>query len=381
MVDGEVAVRTGRSARAKVWRTKDGRRIPLREMGDQHLTNAMVYLRRAHQRYVESIVFLGIPVDIGEFAREAAEQEMVEALESKVDEIYPIYDPPGARQVRRGRPRREGPRPPCAIDACSTVAVARGLCDRHYRKLLKSEGRIRDLHGESGKTPEYFTWMNLRQRGGACEDWQSYDTFLRDMGRRPTGHVLRRKDTYKPWSKNNCLWSTSRSMAVSARMRLSRTQRERVVVDGETLYQCGGECGRFLSASEFHKKDESVIGIRSLCKRCHQIVVIRTRDPKKLREGRVRCEARRRARKVGVVAEVFSKQFQALMTMWGAACLKCGSVHHLAWDHVIPLARGGPHVVTNLQRLCRGCNSRKRTDVADYRSAEQIEWAKNLEAA
>jgi hypothetical protein len=102
MVDGEVVVRTGRSVRDKVWRTKDGRRIPLREMGDQHLMNTMVYLRRAHQRYVESIVFLGIPVDIGDCARDAAEEEMVNALESKVEEFFPIYDDLMTEAIRRG---------------------------------------------------------------------------------------------------------------------------------------------------------------------------------------------------------------------------------------------------------------------------------------
>ena len=101
MVDSESAVRVDRSADGKVWRTKDGRRIPLREMTDEHLANVMQFLRRAHCRYVDTVTFYGIPGTIGEFALEAAEQEMVDALESKVGDLYPIYDDLMTEAIRR----------------------------------------------------------------------------------------------------------------------------------------------------------------------------------------------------------------------------------------------------------------------------------------
>lgn len=102
MVDGEIAVRTDKSASAKVWRTKDDRRIPLREMTDDHIRHAMEYLRRAHLRYITSLVYLGIPAGIGELAREAAEEERAEALESKVDDLFPIFDDLMTEAIRRG---------------------------------------------------------------------------------------------------------------------------------------------------------------------------------------------------------------------------------------------------------------------------------------
>jgi hypothetical protein len=38
--------------------------------------------------------------------------------------------------------------------------------------------------------------------------WLDYDTFLRDMGERPEGHSLDRKDGNKGYSKENCRWAT-----------------------------------------------------------------------------------------------------------------------------------------------------------------------------
>jgi hypothetical protein len=40
-------------------------------------------------------------------------------------------------------------------------------------------------------------------------------------------------------------------------------------------------------------------------------------------------------------------------------CLKCGATDDLTVDHIRALARGGGHNMTNLQTLCRSCNSRK----------------------
>lgn len=86
----------------KVWTTKDGRRIPLHEMTDDHVLNAMRFLARAHRRYVDSIVFFGIPEAIGEMARVAAEQEVTDAMDSAVDDLYPIYADLVLEATRRG---------------------------------------------------------------------------------------------------------------------------------------------------------------------------------------------------------------------------------------------------------------------------------------
>jgi len=48
----------------------------------------------------------------------------------------------------------------------------------------------------------------------------------------------------------------------------------------------------------------------------------------------------------------------------GHMCLYCGATEdltldHLTLDHIIPLAKGGPHSEDNLIVACRSCNSSK----------------------
>jgi len=43
----------------------------------------------------------------------------------------------------------------------------------------------------------------------------------------------------------------------------------------------------------------------------------------------------------------------------GGKCVKCGSQHHLEYDHIIPLNKGGSNTARNLQILCESCNREK----------------------
>lgn len=51
----------------------------------------------------------------------------------------------------------------------------------------------------------------------------------------------------------------------------------------------------------------------------------------------------------------------------GHACLKCGSRDSISLDHIIPLASGGDNSTSNLQTLCKSCNSSKGGTTKDYR--------------
>lgn len=40
-------------------------------------------------------------------------------------------------------------------------------------------------------------------------------------------------------------------------------------------------------------------------------------------------------------------------------CVRCGTYLDLTWDHIVPLSKGGKTEWSNLQPLCRKCNSSK----------------------
>lgn len=82
-------------------------------------------------------------------------------------------------------------------------------------------------HGAFG-TPEYGAWGAMWQRTTnpkvrnhklyACrkppEEWRSFETFLKDMGPRPSpDHSLERVRNNEPYGPTNCVWATARTQA------------------------------------------------------------------------------------------------------------------------------------------------------------------------
>lgn len=49
-------------------------------------------------------------------------------------------------------------------------------------------------------------------------------------------------------------------------------------------------------------------------------------------------------------------------------CIACGSLSVLHKDHVIPVSKGGENNISNIQPLCKSCNSQKGSKYIDYRS-------------
>jgi hypothetical protein len=57
--------------------------------------------------------------------------------------------------------------------------------------------------------PNHVSYRNYGGRGIAvAPEWESFGTFLKDMGERPPGTSLDRRDGSLGYSKRNCLWST-----------------------------------------------------------------------------------------------------------------------------------------------------------------------------
>ena len=63
-------------------------------------------------------------------------------------------------------------------------------------------------------------------------------------------------------------------------------------------------------------------------------------------------------------------EWQLLCDWFGNTCLACGEKTFLTVDHVVPITKGGPNTIDNLQPLCNPCNNRKKTKTTDYRPRE-----------
>jgi hypothetical protein len=100
---------------------------------------------------------------------------------------------------------------------------------------------IRDVNGR--RTPEYQTWTSMLARVRAanpkdrraldyglrgitvCKRWLKFENFRKDMGLRPPGTSLDRKNNDGPYCKQNCRWATD-SQQIS-----NRRDRGRVAMD------------------------------------------------------------------------------------------------------------------------------------------------------
>lgn len=73
------------------------------------------------------------------------------------------------------------------------------------------------------RTSTYSTWLSMRRRcddptdpdyGGrgisVCREWQTFEQFLSDMGERPPGMTIERRDSSEGYTKDNCVWATTK---------------------------------------------------------------------------------------------------------------------------------------------------------------------------
>jgi Autographiviridae endonuclease VII len=82
----------------------------------------------------------------------------------------------------------------CSVEGCERPALAKNLCNHHYGV-------------QRGDT--YNLWKIFRSRnpGDYPAAWDRFDTFLLDMGERPSiRHQLKRHDGGQPFSRSNAYW-------------------------------------------------------------------------------------------------------------------------------------------------------------------------------
>lgn len=76
-----------------------------------------------------------------------------------------------------------------------------------------------------------------------------------------------------------------------------------------------------------------------------------------------------RAAKLAAIGSHTAAEWDALCAHYNHCCLACGQCVPLTEDHIVPLVKGGTDDISNIQPLCRPCNSAKGTQTIDYRPA------------
>jgi len=113
---------------------------------------------------------------------------------------------------------RYGPKWRCQCD-CGNETKTRGS-RLTSRETTQCKGCTNRTHGLTD-TPTYNSWRGMidrckpdKQYGRlgitVCKRWLSFENFFSDMGERPEGYEIDRKDPLGHYNKDNCQWTPER---------------------------------------------------------------------------------------------------------------------------------------------------------------------------
>lgn len=145
---------------------------------------------------------------------------------------------------------------------------------------------------------------------------------------------------------------------------------------GTSEWYSGGGCKRCKSgvARQWSKDNPEVGRLRK--QRAYKAdpdkVTERVRRWQRENPDRVRInENRRRTKKTAAGGSYTAQEWKALCAQYDHHCLRCGRQEpeiELTADHILPVSMGGSSDISNIQPLCKSCNSSKNAKYIDYRT-------------
>jgi hypothetical protein len=99
-----------------------------------------------------------------------------------------------------------------ASERFSKLGLPKGYsrnCDRSLPEFVVWQGMINRCYSDTNKAYEYYKGKGIK----VCDRWiepygEGFKNFMTDMGSRPEGYVLDRKNSEDNYGPNNCRWVT-----------------------------------------------------------------------------------------------------------------------------------------------------------------------------
>lgn len=114
-------------------------------------------------------------------------------------------------------------------------------CGCLRREIMRVRASKHGHAPQKAHSPTYRTWNNMRTRctnpkfkdwqyyGGrgikVCDRWLVFENFLADMGERPKGRSLDRRDVNGNYEPDNCRWATNSEQRLNQRPRQKKKRR------------------------------------------------------------------------------------------------------------------------------------------------------------
>ena len=154
---------------------------------------------------------------------------------------------------------------PGSVFGSALLSGASLSCGCLQREAVRA-AHLRHGHAQRNTdSPEYTAWLHMRGRCGnpkekfykryggrgirVCERWQnSFENFLADMGSRPPGMTLERKNNDGNYEPSNCVWASRDAQA------LNTSTVRKITFGGETLSLRGWAIRRGISRSTLQKR-------------------------------------------------------------------------------------------------------------------------------
>ena len=122
------------------------------------------------------------------------------------------------------------------VNQNSMMAGNTKSCGCLHREFMVKLGKSKTTHGRTMKDPTYQSWIDMKRRcldpnrrsykdyGGrgitVCQRWFKFENFLADMGDKPHGLTLDRKENHGHYEPENCRWATPKVQAGNRRVGL-----------------------------------------------------------------------------------------------------------------------------------------------------------------